>query len=30
MTEKTNQEIIEQLTKIANNFNSTKENYLLS
>ena len=28
--EKINQEIIEQLTKIANNFDSTKENYLLS
>ena len=30
ITEKTNQEIIEQLTKIANNFDSSKENYLLS
>ncbi len=30
ISEKTNQEIIEQLTKIANNFDSTKENYLLS
>ncbi len=28
--EKSNQQIIEQLTKIANNFDSTKENYLLS
>lgn len=30
ISEKTNQEIIDQLTKIANNFDSTKENYLLS
>lgn len=30
LSEKSNQEIIEQLTKIANNFDSTKENYLLS
>ena len=27
---KTNQEIIDQLTKIADNFDSTKENYLLA
>lgn len=30
ISEKTNQEIIDQLTRIANNFDSTKENYLLS
>lgn len=30
LSEKSNQEIIEQLTKIANNFDSNKENYLLS
>lgn len=30
ISEKSNKEIIEQLTKIANNFDSTKENYLLS
>ena len=30
ISEKPNQEIIEQLIKIANNFDSTKENYLLS
>ncbi|WLD25120.1 hypothetical protein NU10_07055 [Flavobacterium dauae] len=30
ISEKSNQEIIEQLTNIANNFDSTKENYLLS
>ena len=29
-SEKSNKEIIEQLTKIANNFDSSKENYLLS
>ena len=30
ISEKSNKEIIEQLTKIANNFDSSKENYLLS
>ena len=30
ISEKSNQEIIEQLTKIANNIDSTKENYLVS
>jgi len=30
ISEKTNQEIIDQLTRIANNFDLTKENYLLS
>lgn len=30
ISEKTNLEIIDQLTRIANNFDSTKENYLLS
>lgn len=30
ISEKSNQEFIEQLTKIANNIDSTKENYLLS
>src|SRR5690606_38841926 len=30
ISEKSNQEIIDQLTNIANNFDSTKENYLLS
>src|SRR5690625_1213092 len=30
LSEKTNQEIIDQLTKIADNFDSTKENYLLA
>ncbi len=30
ISEKPSQEIIEQLTKIANNFDSTKENYLVS
>jgi hypothetical protein len=30
ISEKSNQEIIEQLTKIANNFDATKNNYLIS